>query len=78
MLAATTTPGDEPTNRAIIVESPLSEIFNQMVNDCVVAQRVVLVLQQLGIPDMVSIASVSDNQWLAVLVFLPFQATGSR
>ena len=75
MLAATT-PGDEPTDRAIIVESPLSERFNRMVNDRAVAQRVVLVLQQLGIPDMVSIARMSDDQWLDVLACLHVKRPG--
>ena len=52
-----------------IVESPLSARFNQMVNDSAVAQRVVIMLQKLGIPDLVSIAAMSDDQWSAVLAF---------
>ncbi len=74
-LAATTTPSEEPTDWAI-VESPLSERFKRMVNDSAVAQRVVVWLQQLGIPDMVSIAAMSDDQWLAVLAFLPVKRPG--
>ncbi len=67
--------GEEPTDRAI-VESPLSERFNQMVNDSAVAQRVVVMLQKLGIPDLVSIAAMSDDQWSAVLAFLPVKRPG--
>ncbi len=59
-----------------IVESPLSARFNQMVNDSAVAQRVVVMLQKLGIPDSVSIAAMSDDQWSAVLAFLLVKPPG--